>query len=57
MTPKRVKLGDPTWMCVAANAQRVFDVLQQAGFMPPDGKWPADKLSIFKNWMDGGPHP
>jgi hypothetical protein len=56
MTPKRVKLADPTWMCVAANAQRVFDVLQ-AGVMPPDGKWPPDRLWIFKNWMDDGLHP
>jgi hypothetical protein len=56
MTPRRIKLGDPTWMCVAANAQRVFDVLQ-AGVMPPDGKWPDDKLTIFKNWMDTGLHP
>jgi hypothetical protein len=56
MTPRRVKLGDPTWICVAANAQRVFNALQ-AGFMPPDGKWPDDKLSVFKKWMDGGLHP
>jgi hypothetical protein len=53
MTPKQIKLGDPAWMCIAANAQRVFDVLQ-AGVMPPDGKWPDDKLTTFKNWMDGG---
>jgi hypothetical protein len=56
MTPRGVKLGDPIWMCVAANAKRVFDALQ-AGFMPPDGKWPDDKLSVFKKWMDVGLHP
>jgi hypothetical protein len=56
MTPKGVRLGDSTWMCVAANAQRVFDVLQ-AGIMPPDGKWTDDKLNLFKNWMDGGLNP
>jgi len=55
MTPKGVKLADPAWMCVAANAQRVFDVLQ-AGIMPPDGKWSNDKLTLFKNWMDDGLH-
>jgi hypothetical protein len=56
MTPRRIKLADPTWMCLAENAQRVFDVLT-TGFMPPDGKWSDDKLALFKNWMDGGLHP
>jgi hypothetical protein len=41
---------------VAQNAQRVYDVLA-AGVMPPDSKWSDDKLSLFKNWMDGGLHP
>jgi hypothetical protein len=56
MAPRGVKLADATWMCVAANAQRVYGVLQ-AGAMPPDGRWPADKLALFKSWMDGGLQP
>jgi hypothetical protein len=56
MTPKGVKLADPNWMVVVANAQRVFDVLQ-AGVMPPDGKWSDAKLALFKSWMDGGLQP
>jgi hypothetical protein len=56
MAPRGVKLADATWMCVAANAQRVYGVLQ-AGAMPPDGRWPADKLTLFKSWMDGGLQP
>jgi hypothetical protein len=56
MAPRGVKLADATWMCVAANAQRVYGVLQ-AGAMPPDGRWPDDKLNLFKSWMDGGLQP
>jgi hypothetical protein len=51
-----VHLGDNAWMCVPANAQRVYDVLN-AGDMPPDGKWPDSKLATFKQWMDEGCHP
>jgi hypothetical protein len=56
MAPKGVKLADPAWMTVAANAQRVFDVLN-AGLMPPDGKWPDANIELFKSWMDGGRQP
>lgn len=53
MTPRGVRLADPAWMCVPANAQRVYDALG-SGRMPPDGKWSLDKLLLFKIWMDGG---
>ena len=51
-----VHLGDSAWMCVLTNAQRVYDALN-AGDMPPDGKWPDNKIASFKRWMDEGCHP
>jgi len=56
MTPRGVKLADATWMRTPANAQRVYNILH-AGAMPPDGRWPDDKLGIFKSWIDGGLQP
>lgn len=48
-----VKLGDPAWMCVPANAQSVYEQLS-SGHMPPDAPWPPDRISLFKKWMDAG---
>jgi hypothetical protein len=48
-----VHLDDPAWMCVPANAKNVYDSVS-AGTMPPDAAWPADRVSLFKNWMDAG---
>ena len=56
MAARGVKLADATWMRVVANAQRVYNVLQ-AGAMPPDGRWPDDKLNLLKSWIDGGLQP
>jgi hypothetical protein len=53
MAPAGVHLGDPAWMCVPANAQHVYAAVS-AGKMPPDAPWPADQVSVFKNWMDAG---
>jgi hypothetical protein len=53
MKGRGVLLGDSTWMCDAAHAQRVFTKLS-AGAMPPDGAWPPDRVALFKQWMDGG---
>jgi hypothetical protein len=48
-----VALDDPAWMCVAANAQSVYHAVS-GGAMPPDKPWPADRVALFKTWMDAG---
>ena len=48
-----VKLDDPAWMCVPANAQNVYDQVA-SGHMPPDAPWPPDRIALFKKWMDAG---
>ena len=48
-----VELDDPAWMCVAANAQSVYSTVAD-GSMPPDEPWPADRVALFKQWMDAG---
>ncbi|MGC1784352.1 MAG: hypothetical protein WA708_17650 [Acidobacteriaceae bacterium] len=48
-----VKLDDPAWMCVPANAQNVYDQVS-SGHMPPDAPWPPDRVALFKKWMDAG---
>jgi hypothetical protein len=48
-----VKLDDAAWMCVPANAKLVYDSVS-AGTMPPDAPWAADRVSLFKSWMDAG---
>lgn len=53
MAKAGVALDNPTWMCVPANAQQVYDEVS-AGKMPPDKPWPADRISLFKQWMDAG---
>ena len=53
MAPRGKKLDDPTWMCTPANAQQVYNAVFN-GRMPPDGRWPADRVALFKQWMDEG---
>ena len=53
MKPMGIDLDDPAWMCVPANAQNVYQELY-AGTMPPDEAWAADRVSLFKKWMDAG---
>lgn len=48
-----VELDDANWMCVPANAQSVYEAVEN-GSMPPDEPWPADKVALFKQWMDAG---
>jgi hypothetical protein len=48
-----VALNDAAWMCVPANAQSVYGAVS-GGTMPPDEPWPADRVSLFKEWMDAG---
>jgi hypothetical protein len=53
MKPMGIDLDDPAWMCIAANAQLVYGTLSD-GTMPPDEPWTADRVSLFKTWMDAG---
>lgn len=48
-----IDLGDPAWMRVPANAQSVYESVAN-GSMPPDESWPADRVELFKKWMDAG---
>ncbi|QHS53320.1 hypothetical protein [Edaphobacter sp. 12200R-103] len=48
-----VNLGDPAWMCVPDNAQSVYESVAN-GSMPPDDAWPAERVALFKAWMDAG---
>jgi hypothetical protein len=49
----RVALDDPAWMCVTANAQMVYGAVS-GGTMPPDEPWLAERVALFKRWMDAG---
>jgi hypothetical protein len=53
MKPAGVHLDDPTWMTVPANAQAVYGAVS-SGKMPPDSPWAADRVSLFKQWIDAG---
>ena len=53
MTSMGVPLDDAAWMCLPANAQLVYGAVAD-GSMPPDDPWPADRVSLFKEWMDAG---
>lgn len=53
MSPAGVLLDDAAWMSVAANAQHVYGAVS-SGKMPPDKPWTADRVELFKRWMDEG---
>jgi hypothetical protein len=53
MKPAGVDLSNAAWMCVPANAQKVYGAVS-SGKMPPDAPWAADRVSLFKEWMDAG---
>jgi hypothetical protein len=53
MKPMGVDLDDSAWMCVPENAQLVYGTLAE-GSMPPGEPWPADRVALFKKWMDAG---
>lgn len=48
-----VKLADLAWMSDPAHAKSVYEAVS-AGTMPPDKPWPAERISLFKSWMDAG---
>ena len=56
MGPMGIALDDPAWMCVRANAESVYSVLAD-GSMPPGEPWPADRVTLFKTWMEAGCPP
>jgi hypothetical protein len=38
---------------VSTNADAILDRLE-AGTMPCDGAWPADRVAVFRRWIDAG---
>ncbi|MDR3470110.1 MAG: hypothetical protein P4M09_00195 [Devosia sp.] len=56
MKSHHVLLADANWMCIPANAQRVYQALEEKE-MPPDGPWSDDWIAKFKQWMDDGYQP
>jgi hypothetical protein len=48
-----IALDEAAWMCVPANAQLVYGAVA-AGKMPPDAPWAAERVSVFKEWMEAG---
>jgi hypothetical protein len=53
---KRFGLDLSSYSDVKAQAQGILDELLN-GSMPCDGAWPADRLALFKKWMDEGMAP
>ena len=41
---------------VKTKAQSIYATLED-GSMPCDGAWPADRIALFKKWMDEGMAP
>ena len=41
---------------VKLKAQSIYETLL-TGSMPCDGAWPADRVGLFKKWMDEGMAP
>jgi molybdenum cofactor biosynthesis MoaF-like protein len=56
MRPRGKLLDDPTWMCKPANARQVLNAVK-AGRMPPDTRWPPERVALFKQWIDQGLNP
>jgi hypothetical protein len=60
MKAQGVPLDDYSWMSQPDNAAQVFQAVS-SGWMPPsdsgEQRWPADRVALFKSWMDGGYQP
>ena len=61
MKDQGVDLDDYTYLSNPDHAQAVYDAVS-SGEMPPTwdggaGPWSTDKVSLFKEWMDGGYAP
>jgi hypothetical protein len=55
-TMKRYGIDLSNYENVKARAKDIYARLVD-GDMPCDGAWDADKLRLFKEWMDGGMLP
>jgi hypothetical protein len=40
---------------VSSHADAILGRLE-AGTMPCDGPWPAERVAVFRQWIDGGKH-
>jgi hypothetical protein len=40
---------------VSSHADAILGRLE-AGSMPCDGPWPAERVAVFRQWIDGGKH-
>jgi hypothetical protein len=38
---------------VSKNADSIYDRVE-SGSMPCDGEWPADRVALFRRWIDAG---
>ncbi len=52
----QVRLDDYSYMKVKAHADQVLGVVKN-GTMPPNHPWPASKVELLKQWIDGGLQP
>jgi hypothetical protein len=53
---KKYGLDLSSYADVKAKAQHIFAAVM-GGKMPCDGAWPADRVALFKKWMDEGMAP
>lgn len=51
MSPKGLDLA--SYDDVRAKASKVLEVLANGG-MPCDGRWPEDKVELFRSWVEAG---
>lgn len=55
-TMKGMGLDLSSYEDVKAKAEGIYSRLED-GSMPCDGAWPADRVALFKRWMDEGTAP
>jgi hypothetical protein len=65
MAGKQVSLDQAAWMLDPAGDGRFADhaharmvgnaIVRKV--MPPDGPWPAERVALYQDWMDGGFQP
>jgi hypothetical protein len=53
---KDYKLDLSSYVECKAHAQNIYATVKD-GSMPCDGAWPADRVALFKRWMDEGMNP
>jgi hypothetical protein len=52
---KRIAAGllDVGYVDVSSNADAILERLE-AGTMPCDGAWPAERVAVFRRWIEAG---